>query len=77
VTAGVEEKVTAEVGAVVGAVLLLLLLALPPQHGAPCRAPDEGGHQRPSEVIRGHQRPSEVIRGHQRYSSWRSAVSGA
>ncbi len=41
-TAGVEEKVTAEVGAVVGAVLLLLLLALPPQHGAPYRAPDEG-----------------------------------
>ena len=31
-------------------------------------APDEGGHQRSSEVIRGHQRPSDVIRGHQRSS---------
>ena len=31
-------------------------------------APDEGGHQRSSEVIRGHQRPSDVIRGHQRPS---------
>ena len=28
--------------------------------------PDEGGHQRSSEVIRGHQRSSEVIRGQQR-----------
>jgi hypothetical protein len=38
-------------------------------------SPDEGGHQRASEVIRGHsevirghQRSSEVIRGHQRSS---------
>jgi hypothetical protein len=30
--------------------------------------PNEGGHQKPSEVIRGNQRPSEVIRGHQRSS---------
>jgi hypothetical protein len=34
--------------------------------------PDEGGHQRSSEVIRGHQRECtlmrEVIRGHQRSS---------
>ena len=32
------------------------------------RVPDEGGHQRSSEVIRGHQRSSEAIRGHQRPS---------
>ena len=31
-------------------------------------APDEGGHQRSSEVIRGHQRSSEAIRCHQRPS---------
>ena len=30
----------------------------------PWSSPDEGGHQRSSEVIRGHQRSSEVIRGH-------------
>ena len=28
--------------------------------------PNEGGHQKPSEVIRGHQRSSEVIISHQR-----------
>jgi hypothetical protein len=32
--------------------------------------PDEGGHQRSSEVIRAHQRSSEVISGHQ----WSSEV---
>ena len=38
--------------------------------GYPCvqRVPDEGDHQRSSEVIRGHQRSSEIIRGHQRSS---------
>jgi len=35
---------------------------------SPTAAPNEGGHQRSSEVIRGRQRSSEVIRGHQRSS---------
>ena len=32
--------------------------------------PDEGGHQRSSELIKAHQRSSEVISGHQ----WSSEV---
>ena len=49
-------------------VRLLLLPLAPAPIILESSVPDEGGHQRSSEVIRGHQRPSEVIRGHQRSS---------